>query len=390
MTATQLQTTEHAGWLECGPALEPGPSPPTVPFTRRSQPEPEPEWQIVPTEQELAHQHISAIGESSAKFTRDTIVDIDITDPKVADLPLLDVRRPSPLRPPAWRWLRALALRATATKPTRRHDCWYLSTLMRFQEALAKCQSDEDISRVAYCKPGLYEAYETYYAESESCRVELEARILAREGREQIARKLAMPADAIVWYERAFFNVSDRLDAPSFIVRNCLDGNVHELQGEEDLGVLIRLVGYRLGTAALDDVLYGFSGRERPGSRSELAQVFDSSVFRKYRVKMALVVHLAPVDDPKAAARLFKLFLRLRALEERREHRQREHADITKNIDVAYDRLISTLAHADGPPYREPSAVTNNKVSGNEQLGPIPEAFLPLLAVGMPREGHGR
>ena len=56
-------------------------------------------------------------------------------------------------------------------------------------------------------------------------------------------------------------------------------------------------------------------------------------------------------------------------------------------LDVAYEQLLSTLAHADGPPCRESSAETGSKVSGNDQLGPIPNAFLPLTA-GMFREGN--
>jgi hypothetical protein len=261
---------------------------------------------------------------------------------------------------------------------------------MQFQEALAKCRSDQDIERLANRRPALFAAYEVYYTGAESFRIELDSRILAAEEYRQIAQKLCLAPAAIKWYERVFYNVLDRLDAPSFIVRNCLGGNVHELRGEDDLGVLIRLVGYRLGTAVLDDVLYGFSRRERPDSRSDSAGVFDSSIFRQFRVKMALAVHLTRTDDPKAAARLFKLFLRLRALQEHWAQRQEEHAEITRNIDVAYDGLLATLAHADGPPGSGPSPNINSRVSDDgNQLGKVPNEFLPL-AVGMPWGGDRR
>jgi hypothetical protein len=142
------------------------------------------------------------------------------------------------MRPPAWRWLRAAYLLARRQKPLRRLDDQHLTHITRFQELLGACRAEQDLFALRALMPALFEAYNIYCHAAPAIRYELQARILAAEPHARIGRKLALTEDAVIEYERTFFNVQDRLQAPSWIMHQVIGRPKDTAASEDPIGRL--------------------------------------------------------------------------------------------------------------------------------------------------------
>src|SRR5438309_1128734 len=135
---------------------------------------------------------------------------------------MLQFRKEYAWRPVNWRWERARLLREGKLRglPKRNEDPHVL-TAAAFQKAIDKCRDDVDRYIVGEKYPGLFDAYLARRPAQDTVsgirHWAIEARLLAGEPAESIAKKTAATAEVVEWYERLFFNVSDRLEAPDYI-----------------------------------------------------------------------------------------------------------------------------------------------------------------------------
>ena len=169
-------------------------------------------------------------------------------------------RADNPRRPSDWRWQRAGEL-VEGARIARGRDDADVRQAYKFRRLLARCSSDEDRLVALDACPALYEAHALYNAEDDAPepRWELEARLLAREPFEAIERKMGLSNDTIVAFERYFFDVIDRLDAPSLIVHTVIGRAVQTGLAERDYDALWKLMGYLAGPLVLDSCIYKFA-----------------------------------------------------------------------------------------------------------------------------------
>jgi len=163
-------------------------------------------------------------------------------------------------RPPDWRWQRACEL-AEGARPVRGRDDEVVRAACKFRRLIQRCETDMDKLAALDAHPALYEAYSLYDATDDHTnnKWELEARLLARESLPAISDKLGIDIDAIMLYERIFFDVMDRLDAPGLITHTVIGKSVQTGLAEREYDCLWKLFGYWLGPSVLDALAYKFN-----------------------------------------------------------------------------------------------------------------------------------
>ena len=261
-------------------------------------------------------------------------------------LPLLVVLRvASPLRPPDWLWLRAARLRLDGLEPSRHINDSYQITLVKFQDRLAACRNADDWQRLRSSMPSLFEAWQVHHQGGPAMVAELKARLLAREPMKAIAKKLFLKPKAVRWFERAFFNIRDRLDAPGWIVHHAI--HLHEKNEVDRLYKVWMLLGYAHGPLFVDELARDFTPAHRPASAKHVPSALLDDTMATLRRQAVVAVRLLSPSNPKEAAQLVKIFVKLSALDHEHRKRQAQHVDITPNINVAYEKLVQRLELAE-------------------------------------------
>jgi hypothetical protein len=129
-------------------------------------------------------------------------------------------------------------------------------------------------------------------------RLEIEARILARQTAQQIGRRVDLPADVIVTYEALFHNVADRLAATTYITTVVIGEIVPEGAGKFDFGRLIKWTAYNGGVGPLDAMLLYVT------RRTELELMGTSSITLTRETQLAIDAlvgaHSLQIDESTA------------------------------------------------------------------------------------------
>ena len=86
----------------------------------------------------------------------------------------------------------------------------------------------------------------------------LEAWLLTGECPDYISQETAQPIETIIWYSKLFFDVQDRLNAPSFIVRNAIGPKIYRGLTPQDVGVIWRHFAYGIGPGMVEQLVGDF------------------------------------------------------------------------------------------------------------------------------------
>ena len=136
---------------------------------------------------------------------------------------MLEFRKSNPRRPVDWKWQRACHLLEHGGRVSRLHDDRYVKEAKEFRQTLLRCTTDEHTIALSVARPEMFEAYCLFQDENDKdCRWELEARLLADEELDSIARKIGITVDTISTYENCFFNVSEKLRSPAYITHQVI------------------------------------------------------------------------------------------------------------------------------------------------------------------------
>jgi hypothetical protein len=166
----------------------------------------------------------------------------------------------NPFRPVDWRWERA----GEAIKDrslSRSGDDTSVRRAYRFRRRLQAARSEADLAILSDEMADIYWAHELYIKKTNTSETlqeesraagEIEARLLAAQSHAAIADRFGIEAATITAYEALFFNVSEKLQHPSYIVHNAIGGRVHHGAQERDVVVLWKFYGYFYGPAMLD------------------------------------------------------------------------------------------------------------------------------------------
>ncbi len=150
----------------------------------------------------------------------------------------------------------------------RRDDPW-ICQAARFKRDHDNCREDMDWYTLADKYPDMTWAYDIAFNDNQGVgnplRSEVEARILAREPFERIARRASTSPGVIEAFEAVFFHVTDRLDDEAFVIHQVLGPGIYQGFRADDYDLVWKLFGYRCGPVVLD-VLVGVVG---PAGRPE-------------------------------------------------------------------------------------------------------------------------
>jgi hypothetical protein len=203
-----------------------------------------------------------------------------------------------PLRPPAWRWLRAADLWDQGREPSTPWDDAWVRKAVALYHVL---QQDKAHRERTQRMPPLHQAYRLYKGES-PLRWELEARLLTSEPFEQIAAKCGTTPMVINAYEKVYFNVRDRLQARGYLTNVVLGGDIVVSLKEDDVALILKLYALGGGVVVLETVLDYFRHPPVLPARPELLSAADfKALRRKLLVKAAIVARALPPN-----ARVFK------------------------------------------------------------------------------------
>jgi hypothetical protein len=169
----------------------------------------------------------------------------------------------NPLRQPNWRALRAAYLADHLPKPVpaRRQDDKRVCAYYRYLAGLYSAGDDDPLRQKIISKlPHVDRAHRLQFDAEYELRQTMEAWLLTREPIPEIAARFAMDAAVVEYFEQLFFNVRDRLDCTTWIIKTIRGGGGDA--GTKDRprlerGILLREFAYFGGALVLDALISG-------------------------------------------------------------------------------------------------------------------------------------
>ena len=180
----------------------------------------------------------------------------------------------NPRRPVHWRWERA-ALAASGDYPLSRRrdgDMW-VARAAKFIREQESCNTELDLAYLSERNPTIFWAYDIWYTrddEGNPVRSEVEARLLADDNTENIARRVNTDVEIINVYERIFFNVNERLCNRGYLAHCVLGPAVHLGFQASEYDLVWKLFALLGGPLAVDLMIDQSVGHARPDRASDL------------------------------------------------------------------------------------------------------------------------
>jgi hypothetical protein len=180
----------------------------------------------------------------------------------------------NPRRPVDWRWQRA-ALAAGGTYPLSRRrdgDSWVVRAA-RFIREHEGCTTELDMAELSEREPVIYWAHDIWYTRDDGgnpVRSEVEARLLADDLPENIARRVCTEVEIINAYERLFFNVRERLINRGYLMHCVLGPAVHLGFQASEYDLVWKLFALLGGPLAVDLMIDQSVGHARPDRAGDL------------------------------------------------------------------------------------------------------------------------
>lgn len=198
-------------------------------------------------------------------------------------------RKDHPYRPVHWRWERARIRKELGqTAPGRSLDDKWIRTAATFRKAKDACRDETELYALFERYPDLAMAYELWDEEKtaidgrpNSMRHEVEARFLARESLSTISKKSGLSESVLLWYEKLFFNVRDRINNHMYIFHQVIGDGIQRGMTDRDYAILWKLYAYVRGSHMLDFLITTFNDWERP-TRAQI----ESSLLDDHRTTM--------------------------------------------------------------------------------------------------------
>jgi len=203
------------------------------------------------------------------------------------------------LRPPDWRYQRALRLVQEGRHLSPRH---YDATTRAIAEQL-RARQRKGVSAVVGSQGDIdLRAAMHIYFSTLPLRAVIEALVLAGEAPTSIATHVGVSARAIEWYETAFFDVRDRLSAPAFIVHRVIAGAAAQ-SGSAPFMHVWKTAAY-LGGASVLHVLLGI---QKVDGLEQLLAHQRQQIRAGLQQQLLATASVLAADNPVAGARLLQL-----------------------------------------------------------------------------------
>ena len=131
--------------------------------------------------------------------------------------PYCEYQSHNPFRPPDWRWDRANDLVNRRRYYSKKRDDTATGIAVRYLRDMARCYSELRLRRTKDRYKHVDQAKQLR-ERSDDRRLEIEARMLARQNDVEIGLQMDLPAATVQAFRDIFFHVDDRIDATSYIL----------------------------------------------------------------------------------------------------------------------------------------------------------------------------
>lgn len=218
-----------------------------------------------------------------------------------------------PLRSPAWR--SDIVESVVREKRTQRRgmDAW-MKRFANFLQRWSQLRTQEERLPLFDRFPDIYYAYTWHHHGDNELVAQLNAWILTGLPLSKVAEELQLYLPAVEAYEALFFNVLDRIDNTTYILRQVLGVQDDFVAAGESLlndkrrQACYQVFGYFGGPEALYMTISGFGRRSRP-SGDRVPEWFDQSFKTLLRRTSVMAVHSMDVK-PHNVMRLIELNLK--------------------------------------------------------------------------------
>lgn len=166
----------------------------------------------------------------------------------------------SPCRPVDWRWRRAEWLLREGKRLSRAKDDAATLQAVRYLQLAARgrCTEANDARQF----PDLHSAFLVRRLGG-ALELELQARVLARQSRDEITQRTGVPAEVIDNYLTTFFDVEDYLAATDWILKQAIWRGHSSGSVRQAAAVVLKRIAYFDGPIILDEVMpYLIGGKD--------------------------------------------------------------------------------------------------------------------------------
>lgn len=256
---------------------------------------------------------------------------------------MLNALRDNPLRAPNWRWLRAVQIDSGGPRASRAVDgpegfTWIrrASRLKRRYEQAGN-RPDQMYRLVQYDRD-MFWAHSIWLDERAPTRWVIEARILAGETNEEIAKKLGTSAAVIEAYEAVFFDVRSMLENRDYIVAVVMSDSITRGLSERQYDLLWKLFGYQGGAHVLDAVISKVTPMAKPAATKDVGQFFQEFAVNAVKHRAAVATITMPLNSHTQLA-LIDSFVKYVEIEKTSETAEKAHGTIIDNIGAMMSSL---------------------------------------------------
>lgn len=309
------------------------------------------------------------------------------------------INRPDNVRrPPDWRWQRACAL-ADGDRISPGRDDEYVKFAAKFRRLMGRCTSDRAKLAALDAHPTMYEAYAVYSQSDarDDTRWCLEARVLSRESSQNISRKTMLQRAVLDLYCKIFFDVEDRLSAPSVITHVVIKKAAQMGLAERDHDGLWKLFGYWLGPVVLDALIYDFNlpsqAEGKDGYRPSLRETSKDAI----ELKNAITLLTTPVGW-QTRELIVNLWKDMMAMELQAGQSGVGDEIIVQRVDVMMQSFCTLFEkHRPGVDADAPAAITQFEQNGVRLraaelaaigMGEKPTGLEHLMTATFPEQGE--
>lgn len=217
-----------------------------------------------------------------------------------------EIQKNNPYRQPQWRYERAVEIHETgAQRYSYLRDDKCTRKLVKFIQAWDRANRYAAEADVRAAKrqlmtryEGLYYAYEIFMRPDEdTVKYRAEARILSGQSDEEISEACGVIPETVFWYEKAFYNVRDRLRFRDYISGQVIGQTVGIGLQNLTQALTAKFFGYFAGPTVLELVLDGYDhGLAPPSNGQDFAPYLDKLVGLGTRLRAATSVNAMEVN----------------------------------------------------------------------------------------------
>ena len=281
----------------------------------------------------------------------------------------------NPFAPPDRRFKIAKTCHVRGVNPSYCRDDQPTWDIWKFLKRCEAAYEPQQRARLLMAHPGLSAAFQLHHGKMRQLRPVIEAYIVAGESDASIAKRLAVPTDAIGWFRLAFYDIEHLRDAPLRIVHQLIGIGDENGQSALDLHRLWKLIGYKLKSQGLDELFFNARDDGETFKAGGLAAWLPWQAVAVLASKQLIAMSNLNADDPKHVATLLKLLL-----QQQRSQSESEAASLNA-LDQHINGMLSEIPWTSGALAKE--AYKDTAVGAwDERAAELRDEELQLLAAG--------